>query len=58
MEQYTKYLKDKKVIFGLIVIALILFNGIKGCGSCGEKTTSCETATHHICTAACQHSGV
>jgi hypothetical protein len=58
MEQYTKYLKDKKVIFGLIVVALILFNAIKGCGSCGEEKTSCETATHHICTAACQHGGV
>ena len=36
MEQYTKYLKDKKVIFGLIVAVLILFNAIKGCGSCGD----------------------
>tara|TARA_X000001316_G_scaffold12155_1_gene5857 strand:- start:1145 stop:1300 length:156 start_codon:yes stop_codon:yes gene_type:complete len=51
MEQYTKYLKDKKVIFGLIVVALILFNAIKGCGSCGEEKTSCETTT-------CQHGGV
>ena len=59
MEQYTKYLKDKKVIFGLVVVAAILFNAIKGCGSCGEEEkTSCETAIHHICTPSCNHGGV
>ena len=42
MEQYTKYLKDKKVIFGLVVVAAILFNGIKGCGSCDEVKASCD----------------
>ena len=42
MEQYTKYLKDKKVIFGLVVVAAILFNGIKGCGSCDEAKASCD----------------
>lgn len=57
MEQYTKYLKDKKVIFGLVVVAAILFNAIKGCGSCEEKA-SCETATRHLCTASCNHNGV
>ena len=40
MEQYTKYLKDKKVIFGLIVVVLIVFNAIKGCGSCGDTDHS------------------
>jgi hypothetical protein len=47
MEKYTKYLKDKKVIFGLVVLALILFNAIKGCGSCEEKV-ACETSCQQI----------
>jgi hypothetical protein len=59
MEQYTKYLKDKKVIFGLVVVVAILFNTIKGCGSCEEKS-SCDSdqAMHHICTPSCNHGGV
>tara|TARA_Y100000114_G_C11614942_1_gene256911 strand:- start:274 stop:405 length:132 start_codon:yes stop_codon:yes gene_type:complete len=35
MEKYTKYLKNKKVIFGLVVLGLIILNAIFG-GGCGE----------------------
>ena len=50
MEQYTKYLKDKKVIFGLIVAVLILFNAIKGCGSCGDDHDCDDHDDHAECT--------
>jgi hypothetical protein len=34
MEKYTKYLKDKKVVIGLIVLGLIILNAIFGGGGC------------------------
>ena len=36
MEKYISLLKNKKVLFGLIVVVLILLNAIKGCGSCDD----------------------
>lgn len=49
MEQYTKYLKDKKVIFGLIVAVLILFNAIKGCGTCGNQDDLADCGSDVAC---------
>jgi len=50
MEKYIELLKNKKVLFGLIVVVLILLNAIKGCGSCGDdhdcdghKEEACST---------------
>tara|TARA_B100001093_G_scaffold51512_1_gene43750 strand:- start:3446 stop:3577 length:132 start_codon:yes stop_codon:yes gene_type:complete len=36
MEKYTKYLKDKKVIIGLVIVGLIILNSIFG-GGCGSE---------------------
>ena len=54
MEKYIELLKNKKVLFGLIVVVLILLNAIKGCGSGGDdqecdghKEEACSTVECH-----------
>jgi hypothetical protein len=58
MEQYTKYLKKKRVIIGLVIVALIILNSLFG-GKCTDGDDhSCEkeTATMmHICSGVCNH---
>ena len=44
MEKYITLLKNKKVLFGLIVVVLILLNAIRGCGSCDDyKEEECSS---------------
>jgi len=58
MEQYVKYLKNKKVIIGALIIAgLIILNSLNGCG-CGHQDEECSTehaTMQHICSGACSH---
>lgn len=55
MEKYIKYLKDKKVIFGLIVVVLLILNSCKTCGvDCDHDHHECEDDhIEHACEASC-----
>ena len=56
MEKYTKYLKNKKVIFGLVIVGLIILNALFGKDCQDKESCSDEQATiQHICSGACDH---
>ncbi len=53
MEKYIKYLKNKKVIFGLVVLVLLILNSCKTC-SVGCTDTECtDNHSEPACEASC-----